>query len=117
MHRITDRLRAARSDQRGFTLIELLVVIIILGVLAAVVVFSVRGVSNNSKASACKTEIRTVETAVEARYAEKGSYPGTVQVLVTEGFLRSAPAGPSTITGATTIDAADGSLGSTGCDA
>ncbi len=43
MRRTIDRLQAARREDRGFTLIELLIVIIILGILAAVVVFSVRG--------------------------------------------------------------------------
>lgn len=86
-----DRLRAARRDQSGFTLIELLIVIIILGVLAAIVVFSVRGISNNSDETACKTEVRTVETAIEAYYAENNSYPTTVEGLTNGGFLRSNP--------------------------
>ncbi|MGW5532330.1 type II secretion system protein, partial [Streptomyces xanthochromogenes] len=43
-------LRARRQD--GFTLIELLVVIVILGVLAAIVVFSVRGIGDKGHKSA-----------------------------------------------------------------
>ena len=43
------------DNEGGFTLIELLLVIIILGILAAVVVFSVRGVSDRGQSSACKT--------------------------------------------------------------
>lgn len=113
MRRLIDRLAAARREDRGFTLIELLIVIIILGVLAAIVVFSVRGISNNSKASACKTEIRTVETAIEAYYAKVGSYPATVNTLTTSPnkFLRKAPDGTvSSITGTDTIDATTGEL-------
>lgn len=91
MHRISDRLRAARNDQRGFTLIELLIVIIILGVLAAVVVFSVRGITDTGEQSACETEFRTVETAIEAYYAETGTDPGALQDLVDGGFLKSVP--------------------------
>lgn len=91
MHRIIDRLRAARGDQRGFTLIELLVVIVILGILAAVVVFSVRGIADNGEEAACKTEFRTVDTAIEAYYAENGSNPANIAALVTGGFLKSAP--------------------------
>ena len=49
--------------QRGFTLVELLVVIVILGVLAAVVVFAVGGITNTSKQNACKIEVRTVNSA------------------------------------------------------
>src|SRR3546814_6365777 len=86
------RIRGLRRDEAGFTLIELLIVIIILGVLAAIVVFSVRGITNNSETTACATEVRTVETAIEACYAENDSdYPDTVQNLIDDGFLRNAP--------------------------
>jgi prepilin-type N-terminal cleavage/methylation domain-containing protein len=61
--------------ERGFTLIELLVVIAILGILATVVVFAVGGITDRGKNSACKTEVKTVQTAIEAFYAKNGSYP------------------------------------------
>lgn len=92
-----DRLRAGRRDDRGFTLIELLIVIIILGVLAAIVVFSVRGITQNGEEAACKTEFRIVDTAIEAFYAETGAYPATatpvdrLEELVDGGFLKSVP--------------------------
>ena len=59
---------------KGFTLIELLVVIVILGILAAVVVFAVGGIQDRGQKSACQTEARTVRTAQEAYYAQNGSY-------------------------------------------
>jgi prepilin-type N-terminal cleavage/methylation domain-containing protein len=71
--------------QKGFTLVELLVVIVILGVLAAVVVFAVGGITNSSKSSACKIEVRTINTATQAYYANGGSiaYPaGPVTAVV-----------------------------------
>ena len=61
--------------ERGFTLIELLVVIAILGILAGVVVFAVGGITDRGKNSACKSEVSTVQTAVEALYAKTGAYP------------------------------------------
>lgn len=99
-----------RKNDDGFTLIELLIVIIILGVLAAIVVFSVRGITNNSKQVACETEIGTVETAIEAFYADTNAYPATIADLHTAGnqFLREEPTGPSNISDATTVDAASG---------
>jgi prepilin-type N-terminal cleavage/methylation domain-containing protein len=61
--------------EQGFTLIELLVVIAILGILAAVVVFAVGGITDRGKSSACKSEVSTVQTAIEAFYAKNGVYP------------------------------------------
>ena len=73
---------------KGFTLIELLVVIVILGVLGAVVVFSVRGVTNDSKVNACATEKRTLATAVEAYYAKYGTDAGSLATLASAGLIR-----------------------------
>ena len=83
-----NRLRQARKDD-GFTLIELLIVILILGVLAGIVVFSVRGISDRGEEAACKTEFRTVDTAIEAAIAN-GVTPTDLDSLVTAGFLHSA---------------------------
>lgn len=73
-------LRALQNQRRksadaGFTLIELLIVIVILGILAAIVVFSVAGITDRGKTSACKADIETETTAVEAFYAQSGKYP------------------------------------------
>jgi prepilin-type N-terminal cleavage/methylation domain-containing protein len=83
------RARQVRRDEGGFTLIELLIVILILGVLAGIVVFSVRGIQDHGEASACKTEFRTVDTAIEAYYAKNTSNPTNLQALVDGGFLHS----------------------------
>jgi prepilin-type N-terminal cleavage/methylation domain-containing protein len=53
----------------GFSLIELLIVIMILGILAAVVVFSVRGIRNDSQDSTCGQHRRVVSTAIESYFA------------------------------------------------
>jgi general secretion pathway protein G len=80
----------ARS-QRGFTLIELLVVIVVLGVLAAIVVFAVGGVTDKGKASACKTDVKSVVVAEEAYYSQFNAYT-TIDNLVANKLLREAPA-------------------------
>lgn len=79
------------KNEEGFTLIELLLVIIILGILAAVVVFSVRGVSDRGQSSACKTSKSATITAIESYYAKNGFYPANLDVLKTDGFVADLP--------------------------
>jgi general secretion pathway protein G len=75
-----------KRNEEGFTLIELLVVIVILGILAAVVVFAVGGITDKGQTSACKADKKTIQTAEEANFAQKSTYAdeGT---LVTNKFL------------------------------
>jgi prepilin-type N-terminal cleavage/methylation domain-containing protein len=68
-----------RSDE-GFSLIELLIVIVVLGILATVVVLSVRGITDRGQDSACEEDARIMATAVEAYFAQEitgGSIPAT----------------------------------------
>jgi general secretion pathway protein G len=84
-----------KRNQEGFTLIELLIVIIILAILAAIVVFAVGTTTTNAKASACQSDGKTVETAVEAFKAQTGAYPTGMADLTTVGpngpWLRQVP--------------------------
>lgn len=97
------RIRAARKNESGFTLIELLIVIVILGVLAGIVVFSVSGISNRGDAAACKANVKTVQVAQEAYYAKSETtppaYAASVSDLVKAGLLTDpAPTDVATTT-------------------
>jgi prepilin-type N-terminal cleavage/methylation domain-containing protein len=68
--------RRRHSGQGGFTLIELLVVIAVLAVLAGIVIFNVTGVANRGASSACSTDLKSVQTASDAYYADNANkYP------------------------------------------
>ena len=69
------RRRSSSDEADGFTLVEVLVVIVILGVLAAIVVFGIQTLAANSADSACSTDLSSVQTAVLAYKAQMGNYP------------------------------------------
>ena len=50
----------------GFTLIELLIVIVVLGILAATVIFALTGITGQSATAACQSDAKTYEIAVAA---------------------------------------------------
>jgi prepilin-type N-terminal cleavage/methylation domain-containing protein len=85
-------LQRAKAEESGFTLIELMIVIVILGVLAGIVIFAVGGITDNGNVAACKSDVKTVDVAVEAYKAKNGSYPPNLDPALTTTpniFLRS----------------------------
>jgi type IV pilus assembly protein PilA len=67
---------AQGNTEGGFTLIELLVVIIILGILLAIAVPSYIGFKSKAEKSAAAANVRAAVPAVEAFYADNGTYTG-----------------------------------------
>ena len=84
---------------RGFTLVEVLIVIVILGILASVTVFAVRGVSAKSQDNACATELKTYQTASAAYFAQYGSFPASLSDLTPDYVKTDTSTGVWQITG------------------
>jgi prepilin-type N-terminal cleavage/methylation domain-containing protein len=90
-----------RSGEGGFTLVELLIVIVILGILAAIVVLAIGGLSGSAQTATCKSGAKTIESAEDAYYASvtPPTY-GSLAQLETAGLLKQpATQIPFTATG------------------
>jgi len=100
------RLNKMRNED-GFTLIELLIVIIVLGILVAIVLFSLGTFKSDSDTAACKADVKQVQTAATAYLAKTGNWPASVSTLTSYLQTTSFPAAYS-------IDVGTQSGGATG---
>jgi prepilin-type N-terminal cleavage/methylation domain-containing protein len=84
------RLRDARRDEAGFTLVELLIVLAILAVLIAIVLPNFTGLIGGSETTAGETELRIVQTAVDAKMAAEGLATVTAITTATDDMTSAA---------------------------
>ena len=69
------------KNHTGFTLIELMVVLVILGVLAALVVPSIVGRTDDARITAARTDIAAISQALKLYRLDNGRYPTAAQGL------------------------------------
>lgn len=67
--------------EEGFTLIELMIVIAVIGVLAAIAVPKMSGVTGKAKVAQVKADFKAVQSALEMYYAEHQAYPDDESTL------------------------------------
>lgn len=70
-----------RSAEHGFTLVELMVVIVILGLLATIVAINVIPQGDKAKLVRAKSDIATIEGALDLYKLQNDIYPTTAQGL------------------------------------
>lgn len=66
-----------QAGQAGFTLTELLVVVAILAIVAGLAVIGLGAMRSNATRQACKADVDTYQTAIEAFKVDQSAYPGT----------------------------------------
>lgn len=89
--------RQRRLVDHGFTLIELMVVISLIVVLASMGLVQYRNSVVRAKEAALKEDLFRMRDAIDQYYTDKNQYPGTIEALVSDGYLRKVPDDPFTL--------------------
>jgi general secretion pathway protein G len=71
----------ARSGARGFTLIEIMVVVVIIGILVGLIAPNILGRVDKARVTAARTDIASLEQALEMYRLDNHNYPSTDQGL------------------------------------
>jgi prepilin-type N-terminal cleavage/methylation domain-containing protein len=84
------------SNRKGFTLIELLIVVVIIGILAAIAIPKFAATKDKAKLASIKSDIRNIETAEEAYFADNAAY-GDYSAINTANLFTSSAGNVATI--------------------
>lgn len=88
--------KKSHSIERGFTLIELLVVLAIIGTLLSLALPRYNGSVDKSKEAVLRQNIATLRDAIDKFHGDNGTYPQSLDDLVTKQYLRRIPLDPVT---------------------
>jgi general secretion pathway protein G len=88
--------RGTDGHETGFTLIELMVVLSIIVILASMGLAQYRNSVVYASEAVLHQDLTLMRDAIDQYYADKGQYPGSLDALVTDGYLRKIPEDPFT---------------------
>ena len=68
-------------NQKGFATLEVILMVAVIGILAAVAVPRFTDVTTNANTAKIKSDLATLDSAIQIYYMEKGAYPTTLNDL------------------------------------
>jgi prepilin-type N-terminal cleavage/methylation domain-containing protein len=71
----------------GFTIVELLIVIVVIGILAALVLNSFRGVQERARDTKRRTDVLAQSSQLEVYYTDHGGYPIFTAEINTDSWI------------------------------
>ena len=85
------------KKRKGFMLLELIIVVAIIGILAAVAIPNLVGMTDEAKIAKIQSDLSTIGTAMEVYHVKKGgTYPNDLSVLEGDnGYLKKVPEHPT----------------------
>ena len=98
------RRRLARShaglpvprSESGWTLVEMLIVISLVVIMAGIAVIGYGTAVTRSREAVLKEDLFRMRDAIDQYFADRSEYPASLDMLVSEGYLRSIPDDPFT---------------------
>lgn len=85
------------KKRKGFMLLELIIVVAIIGILAAVAIPNLVGMTDEAKVAKIQSDLSTIGTAMEVYHVKVGgAYPANLSVLEGDnGYLKKVPDPPT----------------------